>query len=1202
MRPRPLTAGLAAVITIALAWTQRAETQAVPGLFVDAAPLNALAAPQSPATVRSRSVTIDFDRLRETLPPELGGSAQRQTLALTLFPDVSATAELGSVELTATGYVWIGRLSNGREGQVTLAVTGNVMAGSISTGDTSFSIRHAANGVHVIEEVDQAALPPELPPLLPPQGAPRGPHQPLDPIPTLEDDGSIIDVLVVYTPSARTAQGGTSAMQAKIDLGITETNLAYADSGATQRLRLVWKEEVAYTEAASMSTDLSRLANTADGIMDNVHTLRNTYGADLVQLIVNNSSACGVAYLMTTQSASFASSAFGVTHHSCISPNYSFAHEMAHNMGVHHDVYVTGGGTGVYAYSHGYVNQAAFPAGAATNKRWRDIMAYNNQCADSGFNCTRLRYFSNPANTYTGDPMGDAGANAAASLDNTRVTVSNFRQSIPAPPAAFVKSLPASGSTVQSLSPSVSWGASSGATGYEVCSDTTNDNACTSWTNVGVATSTFLSGLSPATTYYWHVRAVNAGGTTYSNGGATAFWNFTTGSAPGAFNKTAPAQNATLVSTTPSLVWAASSGATGYEYCIDTSNNNACNTSWVSAGANVSVTLPPLPASTTHYWHVRASNGVGTTYSQGNATSFMAFTTEAVPIGQVDTPAQNAAGVQGAIAVTGWTLDDIGVTKVEIFRNCLGFESANCQTVLGASLVYIGDAAFLTGARPDVAAAFPTYPNKDRAGWGYLMLTPLLPHVPNSQPYGGQGALTIYAVATDANGNKKLLGRSSDPANPGYSTPTAIGMTNDTIAKPFGAIDTPGQGQTIGGIVNNFGWAITPDTNTIAGDGGDILIPANGSTMTVFIDGNPTALVAYNQCRGNVGNPPPGGVYCNDDVANIFGNTTPQAPLTTRTSNPTKFRNLDAARAAIGAYTIDTASLSNGPHTIAWSVSDSLGRNEGIGSRFFMVSNGASRPASDTALQPVEKEKPGRASSLEHYTRVTRSVWGRTGFDLAAAWRTMHAKDNGTFAVRLPEAGRLELWLGETVDAGYVMANGRLHPLPVGSSLAGSKFAWMPPAGYSGPYRLVFVRGGERIDVTVTVVEKPRVVEGEAQIRMGPLSAHVLPCSSAQRCLRVEGIAFDPQAAIGSGIAAVHVWATKAGPGVRGAASPVFMGTAMLDQTRPDVVPTFGDASRHAGFSITATLAPGTYLLTAYAWNERTARWEDSRSVQVNVR
>jgi hypothetical protein len=77
------------------------------------------------------------------------------------------------------------------------------------------------------------------------------------------------------------------------------------------------------------------------------------------------------------------------------------------------------------------VNQAAFVAGAPTSKRWRDIMAYNDQCTASGFSCTRLRYFSNPSNTYLTDPMGNATtANAVLTLNNTRMTVANFRASI----------------------------------------------------------------------------------------------------------------------------------------------------------------------------------------------------------------------------------------------------------------------------------------------------------------------------------------------------------------------------------------------------------------------------------------------------------------------------------------------------------------------------------------------------------------------------------------------------------------------------------------------------------------------------------------------------------------------------------------------------------------------------------------------------
>ena len=252
----------------------------------------------------------------------------------------------------------------------------------------------------------------------------------------------------------------------------------------------------------------------------------------------------------------------------------------------------------------------------------------------------------------------------------------------------------------------------------------------------------------------------------------------------------------------------------------------------------------------------------------------------APPFGVVDTPVQNAAGVEGSIGVTGWALDDVGISSVKLYRKCLAFEPIeNCQSVGG--LVYMGDADIVPGARPDVEAVYPNHPQVYRAGWGFLLLTNMLPHIPNGLMYGGQGSISIYVYATDMEGHQQLLGRTVFD-----QTPTTITMANDTAAKPFGAIDTPAQGQTVSGGLWNFGWVVTPDSDTTAGNG-DIEIPTGGSTIWVWIDGVPVSTVIYNLCRGNVGSPPPPEVYCNDDVANIFGNLTPQPLHTTRTSNPT---------------------------------------------------------------------------------------------------------------------------------------------------------------------------------------------------------------------------------------------------------------------------------------------------------------------------
>jgi hypothetical protein len=194
------------------------------------------------------------------------------------------------------------------------------------------------------------------------------------------------------------------------------------------------------------------------------------------------------------------------------------------------------------------------------------------------------------------------------------------------PPGAFDKSAPANGATGISTSPTFSWAASSGVTSYEYCYDTSNDNTCSSWINNGTSTSKALSGLTPGTTYYWHVRANNTGGTTYSNGSSTAFWSFTTVvAAPGAFDKSAPASGTTGVSTSPTLLWTVSSGAASYEYCYDTSNDATCNNVWTSTGTNTSVGLSSLGTNTTYYWQVRALNAGDTTYA--NDGTWWSFTT-----------------------------------------------------------------------------------------------------------------------------------------------------------------------------------------------------------------------------------------------------------------------------------------------------------------------------------------------------------------------------------------------------------------------------------------------------------------------------------------------------------------------------------------------------------------------------------------------
>ena len=109
---------------------------------------------------------------------------------------------------------------------------------------------------------------------------------------------SSIDIAVFYTPAARRIAGGSAGMEAAIDLMIAETNQTYVDSGVNQRLVLVARQEVEYTESSvHAQKDLDRLASATDGHMDRVHAIRDQAGADLVHLIADPTGAGGIARL-----------------------------------------------------------------------------------------------------------------------------------------------------------------------------------------------------------------------------------------------------------------------------------------------------------------------------------------------------------------------------------------------------------------------------------------------------------------------------------------------------------------------------------------------------------------------------------------------------------------------------------------------------------------------------------------------------------------------------------------------------------------------------------------------------------------------------------------------------------------------------------------------------------------------------------------
>jgi hypothetical protein len=364
---------------------------------------------------------------------QAGGPGQPQVI-LDLFDAGTHRLEL---EPQREGFkrarVWRGRFRGEPGSDVNLVSHGDAVVGTILSDNHLYKLESTAGGQHQLIEIDVDALPPDHHPVVVADSAVDvAPATGDSSTPTaLADDGSQVDLLVVYTTTAKNQEGGQAAMEALIALGVDSANQAYSNSQINMQLRLVHTAEVAYTESGTIDTDLSRLRSTSDGIMDQVHQLRDQFKADLVALLVDNGGGfCGIAYVMTNgPQASFATSAFSVTARDCIA-GHTLAHEMGHNMGNAHDRAT--GGTGVFPYSHGYRDEVG---------RFRTVMAY----ACPNVSCPRVKYFSNPRLLFNGRPLGiDPNVDAANSADNSRSmnevrqTVANWRVSSTdtEPPAA----------------------------------------------------------------------------------------------------------------------------------------------------------------------------------------------------------------------------------------------------------------------------------------------------------------------------------------------------------------------------------------------------------------------------------------------------------------------------------------------------------------------------------------------------------------------------------------------------------------------------------------------------------------------------------------------------------------------------------------------------------------------------------------------
>jgi M6 family metalloprotease-like protein len=249
-------------------------------------------------------------------------------------------------------------------------------------------------------------------------------------------------------------------------------------------------------------------------------------------------------------------------------------------------------------------------------------------------------------------------------------------------PGPFHKTSPATGSSGQPLSVTLSWGTSIGATSYEYCYDIVDNSQCdATWVSVGTSTSATLTGLRRNTTFYWQVRAVNGFGEVGADRHCPMcptydWWSFTTNDNPGYFSKTAPANGATGQPTTITFSWSSSSRAASYQYCYNTTMDVCPNDLWTPAGTNTSVTVSGWAPNTTYYWQVQALNNVGIVTADIYSTHWFSFTTGSLPgIFGKSSPANGATGQPSRLTLS-WSASN-GATSYQYCYDKVNDDACN---------------------------------------------------------------------------------------------------------------------------------------------------------------------------------------------------------------------------------------------------------------------------------------------------------------------------------------------------------------------------------------------------------------------------------------------------------------------------------------------------------------------------------------------
>lgn len=197
---------------------------------------------------------------------------------------------------------------------------------------------------------------------------------------------------------------------------------------------------------------------------------------------------------------------------------------------------------------------------------------------------------------------------------------------VPPTTAAPILSSPLDSSANISLNPTLTWGATTGATTYRI-QVSTDSGFITKIVDDSTLslTSKTMGPLNPSTTYYWRVNAKNTGGTSLWS----TVWRFSTvlpiAVAPILIS---PANNSSNNITNPVLMWNTTTNAATYHLQVSTNSSFTTRIFDDSTLTLPSKTIGSINPGTTYYWRINAKNSGGT----GPWSSVWSFATGAVSV------------------------------------------------------------------------------------------------------------------------------------------------------------------------------------------------------------------------------------------------------------------------------------------------------------------------------------------------------------------------------------------------------------------------------------------------------------------------------------------------------------------------------------------------------------------------------------------